>query len=150
MDLNPVIAMLTVLGLPVGYYIATLTKAEVRHGAKWLEITGKVLVAAVFYTLLATVTTQWVALLWALVLLLALLPTKVHKLCVLCAIIMFFNGFVMGMLASSAAFVVAASLVFVYCVVRGSLIIHQGGWQRMLLEGGALILGVCGSLLGLL
>lgn len=148
-DLNWIVAVLTVLGLPVGYYIATLARAEVRHGARWLEIASKVLVAAVFYTLLSAVTTQWAALLWALVLLGALLSTQTHKLCVLCAIIMFFNGLVMGLLAGSGMFVVTASLVFVYCLVRGSLALQQGGWQRMLLDGGALIIGVGGSLFGL-
>jgi hypothetical protein len=149
MDLNMLSAALTVLGLPIGYYIARLAMTEVRHGTKWLEIASKALTAAVLYLLLATMTPPLVALLWAVVFFGVLWPTPVHTLCVISAFLMFFNGLVMGLLAAEVTFVVTASLVFLNCLVYGSLATRHGGWPCILVDGGALLLGIGGSVLGL-
>ena len=146
MDLSILIAMLTVAGLPVGYYIAKFAKTEVRQGAAWIMLLSKVLTAVVLFLFILP-KGIWTALLWAAILLAALLMAKVQKVRALSLFLIFFVGLLMGLMRTDAILPVVASLVFLDCLAIGSLAFKKGA-QRLILDGIALLFGIlAGALL---
>lgn len=146
-DMNIVIALLTAIGLPVGYFIGTLTKTEVQHARTWLIIASKALSAAVLCFFIYSTEGTWVAVGWTVAFFLLILPANIGKFDVMSIFLLFYTGLLLGILHTSPLFVIVASIVFVDCLVWGSLQVKNGR-DRMIIDVIALLVGVLGGVSG--
>ncbi len=147
MDMNSIIALLTVIGLPVGYFIGTLTKNEVENARKWLILASKVLTAAVLCAFIYNADGVLMSIGWTIVFLLIILPTPIAREDVLSIFLLFYTGILLGVMSASPLFAIVASLVFMDCLVWGSLRVKNGR-DRMLIDAVALLVGVLAGVFG--